>query len=389
VLDPIGPQTVTEGDTLQVLVTASDPDGTISQLIAEQLPANALFVDSLNNVGLLTFTPDYTQAGTDTVLFIATDGALSDSEYVEITVIEAGNQIPVLSPIGPQAVDEGGLLQLVISAADPDSTVPTLIAENLPANAVFNDQSGLHTVRFIASDGVASDTENVDITVNNVNLAPVLDTIFTPQTVNEGDSLLITVTAADPDSVIPALSAEGLPPNATFLDNGDGSGDFRFDPDYFQAGPYQVLFIASDGVLADSQFVDIDVLEINQVPILDTIPSPQSVAEADSLLFTVTANDPDLVIPALTAEGLPLNATFLDNGDGSGDFRFDPDYFQAGTYPVLFVERQPGAGPRFHSHPADGGGGRFATIYSHRQRHRSDHTVISGGRITRQRHVPG
>ena len=75
----------------------------------------------------------------------------------------------------------------------------------------------------------------------------MLDSIPTPRTVIEADSLLFTVTAADPDSTIPALTALGLPVNATFNDNGDGSGDFRFLPDYGQSGSYQILFIASDG----------------------------------------------------------------------------------------------------------------------------------------------
>jgi len=352
VLDPIGPQAVTEGDTLQFVVSASDIDGTTPGLSAENLPLNATFEDSLNGHGLFVFTPDFTQSGIDTVLFIAADGLKSDSEYVEITINEFGNNPPVLAPIGPQSVDEGSLLQVSVSATDADSTIPSLTAENLPAGASFIDslngnglfeftpdyfQSGVHTVRFIASDGSAADTEHVDITVNNINRAPVLDSIATPQAVAEGDSLLFTATASDVDLTTPSLTAEGLPANATFIDNGDGTADFRFLPDYFQSGPYQVLFIASDGDLADSQYADITVTNVNRVPTLDPIATPQSVAEGDSLLFTATASDPDLTTPSLTAEGLPPNATFIDNGDGTGDFRFLPDYFQSGLYSILFI----------------------------------------------------
>jgi hypothetical protein len=130
---------------------------------------------------------------------------------------------------------------------------------------------------FIASDGILADSQYVDITVTNVNRAPVLDPITSPQTVAEGDSLLFTATASDVDLTTPLLTAEGLPANATFFDNGDGTGDFRFDPNYFQAGPYQVLFIASDGDLADSQYVDITVTNTNRAPVLDPITSPQFV----------------------------------------------------------------------------------------------------------------
>ncbi|MGD8922704.1 MAG: hypothetical protein PVH24_05600, partial [Candidatus Zixiibacteriota bacterium] len=48
--------------------------------------------------------------------------------------------------------------------------------------------------------------------------APVLDPI--PDTsIVEGDSLILTVTATDPDATTPALSAVNTPTNSTFIDN--------------------------------------------------------------------------------------------------------------------------------------------------------------------------
>jgi hypothetical protein len=149
ILSLIGPQVVTEGDTLEIVITAVDPDSSIPQLVTGPLPPNAAFEDSLNGHGLFTFMPDYTQSGIVTVLFMASDGvtvlfmasdgALTDSEYVEITIIEAGNQRPILDPIGPQSVDEGDSLLLTITSSDPDGTFPILTALNLPAGAGFAD----------------------------------------------------------------------------------------------------------------------------------------------------------------------------------------------------------------------------------------------------------
>ncbi|MCK4657157.1 MAG: hypothetical protein KAT85_08975, partial [candidate division Zixibacteria bacterium] len=219
--------------------------------------------------------PDFTQASIYNVRFIASDGALADTEVVTITVNDAGNQAPVLALIGSQSVTEGANLNFGVSASDPDGTTPTLTAEDVPANATFTDngdgtgtfdfdpdftQASIYNVRFIASDGALADTEIVVITVSDINLPPILNAIGS-QTVNEGDNLNFGVSATDPDPTIPSLSAENVPSHATFTDNGDGTGLFDFIPDFEQSGSYTVLFIATDGSLSDSEYVDITVTE--------------------------------------------------------------------------------------------------------------------------------
>jgi uncharacterized repeat protein (TIGR01451 family) len=348
-LAPVGPKSVDEGVNLNFTVSASDPDGTTPSLTAENVPANATFVDNADGTGTFDFNPDYTQAGLYSVRFIASDGALADSIMVGITVNNT-NRPPELGAIGPKTVDEGANLNFTVSASDPDGTTPSLSAEDVPANAAFLDngdgtgtfdfdpdytQAGVYNVRFIASDGAMADSELVAVTVNNTNRPPELAAIG-PKSVDEGANLNFTVSASDPDGTTPALSAEDVPANATFLDNGDGTGTFDFDPDYSQAGIYNVRFIASDGALADSELVQITVTESNRPPELASI-GPKSVDEGQNLNFTVSASDPDGTTPSLTAEDVPSNAAFLDNGDGTGTFDFDPDFGQSGIYNVRFI----------------------------------------------------
>ncbi len=349
VLAAIGPRSVNEGATLNVGVSATDPDAQIPALIAENLPLHATFTDNGSGTGAFVFNPDSTQAGVYNVRFIASDGLLADTEIVAITVNQV-NLAPVLAAIGPQMVNEGATLNIGVSATDFDGTIPTLAAENVPANGGFADngngtgafvfnpnfsQAGVYNVRFIASDGVLADTEIVAITVNNVNLAPVLNAIG-PQSVNENAGLNVPVSATDPDGTVPSLSAENLPANATFADNGNGSGSLTFNPDFTQAGVYNVRFIASDGALADTEVVAITVNDVNAPPVLAAI-GPKAVAEAANLNFVVTASDIDATIPSLSAVGVPANATFVDNGNGSGTFDFTPDFTQSGVYNVTFI----------------------------------------------------
>jgi hypothetical protein len=93
VLDSIGPQTGNEGETLEFRVSATDPDGDLILLSAENRPDNAVFADSGNGTGTFVFTPDTAQAGVYQVAFIASDGALADTEVVEITVNDAPTYI--------------------------------------------------------------------------------------------------------------------------------------------------------------------------------------------------------------------------------------------------------------------------------------------------------
>ncbi|HVP57933.1 MAG TPA: hypothetical protein VMU02_07520 [bacterium] len=98
VLAPIGAKSVGEGQHLQFLVSASDSDGTAPSLRAAPLPANATFVDNGNGTGTFDFTPGYTQAGSYSILFIASDGALADSELVAVTVVPAPLAYLVIAP---------------------------------------------------------------------------------------------------------------------------------------------------------------------------------------------------------------------------------------------------------------------------------------------------
>jgi hypothetical protein len=342
---------VQEGGVLAFNVAATDPDADSLILSVANLPTNATFVDSANGHGRFRFAPNYSQSGVYNLLFLASDGVLTDTATVQITVFESGNQRPQIDPVDPQVVNEGEHLEFVITATDPEGSIPLLSAFNRPTNSTFADsgnghglftfnpdffQAGVYNVSFIAFDGQYADTEVVSITVQDVGFPPVLDPIGA-QTVVEGGTLQFVITASDPDLVPPALSAVNLPANAAFTDSSNGHGLFIFNPDYTQAGVDSVLFIASDGVLADSEYVAITITEFGNVaPILEPIAN-QALDEGDSLAITVVATDPDGTVPQLSALDLPTGANFIDNTDGTASFVFAPTYYQAGVYTVTFI----------------------------------------------------
>jgi hypothetical protein len=95
---------------------------------------------------------------------------------------------------------------------------------------------------------------------------PELATIG-PKNVIEGDTLRFRVSATDSNQTIPELGISLKPPEATLIDSGNGAGSFVWPIPYGAVGEYQVLFIATDGVLEDSEMVTISVT-----------PAPPSIA---------------------------------------------------------------------------------------------------------------
>jgi serine protease len=195
VLGAIGDKTVAEGSTLAFTVTATDADGDTLAYSATGLPTGALLD---NATGAFSWTPDYSQAGSYEVTFTVSDGDLTDSETITITVTNT-NRAPMLSVsgIGNKSVRPGETLSFTLEATDVDGDTLTYGAEGLPTGASLGatsgdfswvptaEQIGTHEVTFSVSDGMGgSDSELVAIRVSTglkfYTLAPcrVVDTRF-------------------------------------------------------------------------------------------------------------------------------------------------------------------------------------------------------------------
>ncbi len=348
VLSPIGPQGVEVGDMLAFPISATDPDGTIPTLHAEQLPDNASFDDNLDGTGFFSFTPEASQVGQHEVRFYADDGSLIDEEYVIITVT-MGNVAPVLDPIGDRSVAEGDQLIIELSAFDGNGDNLSFSVNPVLLNAVLNDhgdgtatytfnpdftQAGVYPVTFSVTDGILGDNETIEITVINVNRAPVA-VEAEPMTVDEGGTLNFTFEATDPDGDPLFLSAEDAPVNSDFNDNGDGTGDFVFNPDFQQAGVYVIRFIATDGSLSDEIELEVTVTDVPQPPVLAAI-GDQSVMEGETLILLISATDLDGDILIYSVDPELPNATFTNNHDNTYSYIFTPASDQQGEYEVTF-----------------------------------------------------
>ena len=355
ILDPIGDKTVDEGQLLEFVITATDPEGTRLTYSASNLPTGAIFD---TGTGRFSWIPDFAQAGNFSVVFTATDRGtppMSISETITITVGNV-NRPPILDPIGSRTVNEEQLLTITITATDPDRDALTYSASNLPSGATFDpvsrtftwvpnyDQAGNYSVRFTVTDNVASpesDTEEITITVGNVNQPPVLAPIGN-KTVKEGELLEFTITATDPDGNALTYSANNLPPGAAF---DPIAQKFRWTPTHDQAGTYSnIEFTVTDNGNPnelDFEVIEITVGNVNRAPVFTPVGT-QSVSENQLLQFYVTATDPDGNAFTYSTGPLPNGASF----DASSRlFSWRPDSTQAGTYTVTFYAADSGSPP--------------------------------------------
>ncbi len=165
------------------------------------------------------------------------------------------------------------------------------------------------------------------------NDPPTLDAIATPQQALATVLLAFQVSTTDRESDPITLTATPLPPGANFTDNRNGTGDFDFYPDFTQIGTTFTITFAADDPLNTPVTQDVDILVVmppNRPPVLDMIPSPQSVPARGNLAFRVSATDLDGDPIVLAAAPLPPTATFVDLGNGTGDFDFNPTVAQTG-----------------------------------------------------------
>lgn len=227
-------------------------------------------------------------------------------EWVQLGVnLNHQNVAPSLYPLSSQIIDEGEETSFTVTATDDDGSIPTLTTLTLPKEASFHDNgdgtgtftfvstqksAGTYPITFIASDGILTDSATITITVVGANVTPVLSPIGA-QSVVVGDTLNLIVSATDDDGTTPQLSTSVLPANALFTDLANGTGTLRFIPTLAQIGSHSVLFVASDGGLADSETVQISVLDTTQLAYVrieyedGTVPGDTILTTDDSLVL--------------------------------------------------------------------------------------------------------
>lgn len=346
-----------EGAYTTLTPTVSDFDGD-PLTISDKSEMETVLTHLGDGVYELVIAPAVGDTGLQYARVIAFDGR--DADTLEIAVLVRFNQNRNHTPVINNAPSGISLninrdTVFVVGATDADGdlvTFTTLYAPTFvslserpssPPHARLADvyvapktaHQGLFQMYLIASDGSLSDSASLLINVSNVNYWPEIGDLG-HHTIVESDTMLIVILASDANGSITTLSAFNLPANATFVDHRNNRGTFRFVPSYAQAGQYRVGFIANDGSLRDTAFLDITVLNLPRPPQLATV-SPKTVNEGSTIRIPLSATDPDNDHLTLYGIDLPEHAVVNDSGNGRGDITFAPLLGQIGPFEMSVV----------------------------------------------------
>lgn len=260
VLNLIGGKQVDEGQSLEFTATASDQDNDTVTFSKNDSRGS---LDQ--NTGYFSWTPGFSESGIYFIQFTASDGTGESSEIIIVNVTEIGNHPPILGLIGGKQVLEGQLLELEMSASDPDSDA--LAFSTNSSSGTLNsaagefswqtdfDDAGIYFVLFSVSDGSEASAEIIMVNVTEAgNHAPQIS-IIQPTGMPASGNITIEWSAADADNDALEFSAYLI---SRIYEDGVLTGEDRakvcstmlsnciFDTVTFADGNYSVAVTAND-----------------------------------------------------------------------------------------------------------------------------------------------
>ena len=203
------------------------------------------------------------------------------------------------------------------------------------------DTDGVYEVTIRASDGTATTTLDITVTVENVKEAP---TIYGLAAVDFAENSGLNVgqyTAADPEGEASTLTLGGT--DAASFNFANSTLSFKAVPDYETKDSYSVTFTSSDGTNTGNLDVTITITNVDETTAI-TLSGPETLSIAENSsnlsLATYTATDPEDGTITWSLEGADKDEFTLSGGALS--LNASPDYEMKNLYAVT-VKAEAGA----------------------------------------------
>lgn len=341
------------GATLLIMVNEfySNGDGTkqFVELIAlseGQTNLSPTHIESMNADGSDTtmvydFTTSFPQLGNNETILLATSAVVAELGFNADRVIPSNS----LSLVDGKVVFDNDGVGAAIDAVAYGAYTGSNTGFGTPAPALpSNGIQSLTRIRFsfVTPDNstdfvyaVNSPKRNDGATgsLQGDPLPPVLAPIGA-QGIEEGQFLNLGISATDGNGTTPLLAAYTTPTGSGFTDHQNGTGTFQWTPTYAQSGIDTVLFVASDGTFADSEFVEITVIEVTDAP--TSYDSAATTTEDTPFGAQLQASDPDgdtLIFSILSG---PFRGQVTDLDTLTGSFTYSPNLNLTGPDSLTF-----------------------------------------------------
>ncbi|HEX5222079.1 MAG TPA: Ig-like domain-containing protein, partial [Verrucomicrobiae bacterium] len=175
--------------------------------------------------------------------------------------------------------------------------------------------STTNLITTVVSDGTLSVTNQFEVVVEEVNVAPVFVSVPTNRTIAELTTLTVTNNASDADLPANTLTYTLLdaPGDATI----SSEGVITWTPGEAEGPTTNVIVtVVSDGTLSVTNEFEVVVEEVNVASAFVSVPTNTTIAELTTLTVTNNATDADLPANTLTYTLLdaPGSATISSEG---------------------------------------------------------------------------
>ena len=361
---PVGVDDVasTQEDVAAIIdVLANDTDVDSVNLTVTQAAGDSGGVVVINPDGTLGYTPAAGFSGVELITYTVSDGVLTDTATVTVTVQPA-------APVAPTAnddaatTDEDVAVTISVLANDVDDGVISITANGAAANgAVVDNGDGTitytpnadfngadsFTYTITDNDGL-SDTATVDVTVTPVNDAPVAGDDVASTQLDTATTLNVLANDVDVDGDLLSVTQATGDMGGAVVINPDGT--LGYTPAAGFVGTETITYTVSDGALTDTATVTVTVTDVPTAP-TPFFSDAGGAFDGTTGTAIVLPHDGAMEIPAGTVE---LVVNMADLGGRQGLFSKDSGGNDAGGHLGILAE---GAGLRVRLQDANGANG--------------------------------
>jgi hypothetical protein len=231
------------------------------------------------------------------VTLTVSDGDLVTTEDFEITVAQV-NDVPVITSFAPIAATEDIQYVYQVVVVDPDNDSFSFTLANAPDGMNVTNEGlltwtpleGVTTsgvVTLTVNDGELTDTEDFEITVEQINDIPVIASVA-PNTAMEDIEYLYQIIVEDPDNDSFDFTLENAPEGMTISD----TGLISWVPEEGVLSSGLVTLTVSDNEFDVTELFAITVTQVNDAPIIAST-APDFVYLGETYIYDVDVIDPD------------------------------------------------------------------------------------------------
>jgi len=232
---------------------------------------------------VLTFAlaPDYETKSTYTATVTANDGSNSTTQDITVTIndLYENTNSPVFTSSASFSANENQTAIGTVTATDADGDTVSFSISGYPGpgaeiaiTTLGNSSSGTitfisapdyetkssYTATVTASDGSNSTTQEITVTINDINESPeITSSAFY---VNEDETAIGTISATDPEGDTITYSISGSEIN---INSSSGVLTFASAPDYETKSTYTATVTASDGTNSKDKNINVYINDIN------------------------------------------------------------------------------------------------------------------------------